>query len=82
MQIIQAAFNGRIKTLFVALGQRLWGRFDPETGAVELHQKKGGGDGDLLNIAVIQTMMNDGAVYTAPLERMTDGNMLAAIYRY
>ena len=82
LQIIQAAFNGRIKTLFVALGQRLWGRFDPETGAVELHQKKGGGDGDLLNIAVIQTMMNGGAVYAAPLEEMPDRNILAAVYRY
>lgn len=82
LQIIQAAFNGRIKTLFVALGQRLWGRFDPETGAVELHQKKGGGDGDMLNIAVIQTMMNGGAVYAAPLEEMPDRNILAAVYRY
>ena len=82
LQIIQAAFNGRIETLFVALGQRLWGRFDPETGAVELHQEKGGGDGDLLNIAVIQTMMNGGAIYAVPLEEMPSQNILAAVYRY
>ncbi|MFZ1399276.1 MAG: hypothetical protein WAS33_20390, partial [Candidatus Promineifilaceae bacterium] len=81
LQIIQAAFNGRIETLFVALGQRLWGRFDPETGAVELHQEKGGGDGDLLNVAVIQTMMNGGAVYAVPLEEMPSRNILAAVYR-
>lgn len=82
LQIIQAAFNGRIETLFVALGQRLWGRFDPETGTVDLHQEKGGGDGDLLNIAIIQTMMNGGAVYAVPLEEMPSRNILAAVYRY
>jgi hypothetical protein len=82
LQIVQAAFNGRIETLFVALGQRLWGRFYPETGAGELHQEKGGGDGDLLNIAVIQTMMNGGAVYAVPLEEMPSRNILAAVYRY
>lgn len=82
MHIIQAAFNGRIETLFVALGQRLWGRFDLETSAVELHQEKESGDSDLLNVAIIQTMMNGGAVYAVPLEEMPSRNMLAAIYRY
>lgn len=82
MQIIQAALNGRVETLFVALGQRLWGRFDPETGAVKLHHEKGGGDCDLLNIAVIQTMMSGGAIYAVPLEEMPSRNLLAAVFRY
>ena len=82
LQIIHSAFYGRIETLFVALGQQLWGRFDPETGAVELQHGKERGDGDLLNFAVIQTMMNGGTVYAAKFEEMPSRHILAAIYRY
>jgi hypothetical protein len=82
LHIIQASFYGRIETLFVALGQQLWGRFHPETGAVELHQDKERGDGDLLNFAAIQTMMNGGTVYVAKLEEMPSRHILAAVYRY
>jgi len=57
----------------------LWGHFDPETGAIELHQDKERGDGDLLNFAVKQTMMNGGTVYVARPEEMLSRNILAAI---
>lgn len=81
-QIVQAAFHGRIETLFVALGQRLWGRFDAEVGAVELHQEQESSDDDLLNTVAIQTMINGGTVYAVPLEEMPDQTVLAAVYRY
>ena len=81
-QIIQAAFYGRVDILFAALGQQLWGRFDQETAAVELHQDKERGDGDLLNFAAIETMRNGGTVYVVKLEEMPSRNILAAIYRY
>jgi len=81
-QIIGAAFYGRVETLFVALGQRLWGRFDPDTGAVELHQAKERGDGDLLNFAAIQTMVNGGTVYVAKSKEIPSRSLFAAIYRY
>lgn len=81
-QIIEAAYHGRIETLFVALGQRLWGQFDAETGAVELHEKQQRSDDDLLNTAVIQTMVNGGTVYAVPLGEMPDETILTAVYRY
>jgi hypothetical protein len=81
-QIIGAAVYGRVETLFVALDQRLWGRFDPEIGAAELHQDKERGDGDLLNFAAIQTMMNGGTVYVAKAKEMPSRSLFAAIYRY
>lgn len=81
-QIIGAANYGRIETLFVALGQRLWGRFDPNTGTVELHNTKELGDGDLLNFAAIQTMINGGTVYVAKSKEMPSRSLFAAIYRY
>ncbi|MCZ7666924.1 MAG: hypothetical protein M5U34_06735 [Chloroflexi bacterium] len=68
--------------MFVALSQRLWGRFDPETGTVELHQEQQSGDDDLLNTVAIQTMINGGTVYAVPLEEMPDQTVLAAVYRY
>jgi hypothetical protein len=82
IQIIAATYYGRVETLFFALGQPLWGRFDPKTGAIRLHQDKGFGDGDLLNLATIQTMMNGGTVYVARAEEMPSRSLFAAIYRY
>jgi hypothetical protein len=35
-EIIQAAYYGRIERLFVSSEARQWGKFDPETGALEL----------------------------------------------
>lgn len=81
-QIVPAAFHGRIETLFVALGERLWGRFDAEAGTVELHQEEERGDDDLLNTVAIQTMLNGGTVYAVPLAEMPDETALAAVYRY
>jgi hypothetical protein len=81
-QIIEAAFYGRIEILFVALGQRVWGRFDADTGAVELHEEKESGDDDLLNRAAIQTMINGGTIYAVPLEEMPDQAALVAVFRY
>jgi hypothetical protein len=68
--------------LFVALDQRLWGRFDPDTGTVELHHTKELRDGDLLNFAAIQTMINGGTVYVAKSQEMPSRSLFAAIYRY
>lgn len=80
--VIPAAHQGRVDTLFVAIDEQRWGRYDPETGQLDLHAQHQPGDIDLLNQATIYTMLNAGDVYAGPREDMPDGEPLAAILRF
>jgi len=80
--VIPAAYHGRVEALFVALGLQRWGSFDPDTNAVELHEKAEPGDEDLLDFAAVHTLSNGGAVYAVELGKVPDGAPLAAVFRY
>jgi hypothetical protein len=84
-EILPAAHDGRIDTLFVARGVRLWGAYDPEARTAKLQedqdtQRKGGED--LLDVAAILTFQNGGQVYAVPQQEVPDGQAMAAIFRY
>jgi hypothetical protein len=81
-KIVVAAHNGRVKTLFVALGQQQFGLFDVETGAVWLRDDSQPSSDDLLDLAAIQTLLNGGAVYAVEPEEVPGGTLLAAVFRY
>src|SRR6266498_1649776 len=38
-EIVPAAYGGRVDTLFVVLDDHQWGRFDPQTSLVQLHEE-------------------------------------------
>lgn len=80
--IVPAAYNGRVEALFLPEGSHIWGRFDPETQEVELHEEAAQDDEDLLNFAAVQTFMNSGEVYTLDPARMPGGGESAASFRY
>ncbi len=81
-RVLPAAHHGRVEALFVALGLERWGRFEPETGAVELRDEPAAGDEDLLDLASIQTFINGGAVFPVAPERVPGGAPVAAVLRY
>ncbi len=81
-EIVPAAYYGRIGTLLAASGARRWGAFDPATGEVDLHDEPESGDGDLLDFAAIQTILNGGAVYVTDPEEMPEGAEVACLFRY
>ncbi len=81
-EIVPAAWDGRIDSLFVATGVQQWGAFDPQSRAVDLHQREENGDGDLLDFAAIYTLMKGGTVYTCPREEVPGNTLAAAIFRY
>lgn len=80
--IVREAWRGRVEVLFVAIGVQRWGSFDPNTDAVQLHDKAEPGDEDLLDFAAIQTFLNGGRVYAVEPENVPDDRHLAAIFRY
>src|SRR3990172_12636211 len=80
--VVPAACDGRVELLFVAVGVRIWGSFNPETRAVELGEEAPGQTEDLLNFAAIHTILNGGTVYAVPPEEMPDEAPLTAVFRY
>jgi hypothetical protein len=84
-EILPAAQDGRIDTLFVARGVRLWGAYDPEARKARLQEDQDTqrqGNEDLLDLAAILTFQNGGQVYAVPQQEVPDGQAMAAVFRY
>ena len=81
-EIIAAAEQGRVDSLFVAMGVEVWGTVSPETGKVQVHQESQTGDEDLLDLAALHTLFNSGVVFVVPPEKVPDEEPLAAVFRY
>lgn len=81
-EAVLAAHHGRVDKLFVAADIQVWGVFDAAANTVSVHKEAEPGDEDLLDLAAIQTMLNNGAVYAVPLKHVPDQAPLAALFRY
>jgi len=80
--IVPAASAGRVATLFVAAGQRRWGRFEAASGALALHEAAEPRDTELVNFAATHTILNGGAVYIVTPAQLPEADSLAAMFRY
>jgi hypothetical protein len=77
---VAAAHEGRVETLFVALGRPVWGVFDPSTGRLEHHEREVFGDVDLLDLAAAHTLAHGRTVYAVEPEQVPSGTDVAAIF--
>jgi hypothetical protein len=80
--VVTAAHDGRVETLFVALGTRRWGSYDPEKREVELSEHNGPGTEDLVDFAALQTLRKGGQVFAVSPDDVPEGEAVAAVYRY
>jgi hypothetical protein len=83
--VLPAAHEGRVESLFVAVGLQRWGRFHDITYTTEVHAAPQDGDEDLLDLAAIQTLLHHGRVFAVPPAQVPDdgtGAPLAAVFRY
>jgi hypothetical protein len=84
-EVLPAAHDGRVDTLFVARGVRLWGSYDVQKREVRLQPEQNdqrNGSEDLLDLAAVQTFLNGGQVYAVPQAEVPDGQAMAAVFRY
>jgi hypothetical protein len=81
-EIIPAACQGRVKDLFVASNQELWGTYDQATMTLNIHEVARASDEDLLDLAARQTLLHGGAVYALTRANMPAAALLASCYRY
>jgi hypothetical protein len=80
--VLPAAADGRVDTLFLPVGARRWGRFDPQTREVELLESAGPEGEDLLDRAALETLLHSGDVFAVPPAELPGGADVAAILRY
>ncbi len=82
-RILPAAHEGRVDSLFVAVGVQQWGRFEPEANSVTLHSEREPGDEDLLDLAALETLAHAGNVYAVKSGQVPgNGGPIAAVFRY
>jgi hypothetical protein len=81
-QAVLAAYDGRISTLFVALGVQQWGAFDLESRKIHLYEEGRPGIEDLLDFAAVNTLTKGGTVYAVEPEQVPGETQVAAIFRY
>jgi hypothetical protein len=82
-EILRAAAEGRIDTLFIAPGAELWGSFDDQNLEVHTVDKPSSQAESLVNRAVRLTLQQGGEVYEGDLGEMTGKDLPAtALFRY
>jgi Bacterial archaeo-eukaryotic release factor family 7 len=81
-EVLPAAFYGRVESLFVALDQQQWGRFDLATNALALHTQAQADDVDLLDVAATQALLHGGKVYAVERTKVPGESLVAAVFRY
>jgi len=81
-QLVAAACNGQVETLFVADKGQQWGTYDYANNAIDLHLEPEPGDEDLLDLTAMQTLINGGTVFVVDHKDVPEGELLAGMLRY
>ena len=81
-EIVPAAYDGRVKDLFLAIDQEQWGSYEPAAYTMHMHELAEASDEDLLDLAARQTLLHSGSIYALTQENMPGRSLLAAVYRY
>ena len=80
-EVVTAAHDGRVLTLLVSDSQEPTGYFDEATNSVKAHGAEADKQ-DLVNDAVVQTILHAGKVLVASAKKMPHGVPAAAIFRF
>lgn len=80
--IIPATYYGRVSYLFVQKGQHTWGTFDEMENKISYSNENDEFAQDLIDNAVVKTLLNGGEVFLLEAEKMPGNSKLAAIFRY
>jgi hypothetical protein len=82
-QVLPAAVDGRISTLFVARGHNMWGKVSQQGRTVERLHAEDPEACDLLDVAAMETLQKGGQVFALESDAMPDhASPVSAILRY
>lgn len=81
--IARAALQGRVETLMVARNRQLWGALDHATGTLQYHDtQRDAHDDDVLDELGEVVLLRGGQVFSLLPERMPEGALAAALFRW
>lgn len=82
-EVVPAAINQRVDTLFVSKGDEVWGTFDRAQNDIRIENEKTEHNTGLLNLAATHTLLNGGRVFVMPPDKMPEStSKLNALFRY
>jgi hypothetical protein len=81
-EIVVAAQQGRIHTLFVADNLERWGQLQGDGGVPEIHDERRPDDVDLLDVAAVATIQSGGGVHVVAGSAVPGVGSAAAVLRY
>jgi hypothetical protein len=79
-EVVAAACEARVETLFIARDREIWGVLDPSTGRMERHEQALCGDVDLLDLAAAHTLAHGRTVYAVEPTKVPSHTDVAAIF--
>jgi len=80
--VLTAAHEGTVESLFVAAGQSVWGRYEAEIRRLAMTYRDDPAGDDLLDLAAYQTLKHGGRVHLLPASDVPHGVIAAALLRY
>ncbi len=80
--IIPATYYAQVSHLFIRKGEHIWGTFDEMANELKIFNTPEEGGEDLLDNAVVKTLVNGGEVFLLEKEKMPAESLIAAILRY
>lgn len=81
-EVVLAADQGRVESLFVASDEHKWGRVESSLQAVHVLSEEDEQSHELLDFAAARTLANGGDVFALPRESMPTDSPLAAVFRF
>lgn len=80
--IMRAAEEGRVDTVFLANGVQIWGHYDPQHRIVRIDYTSGPENEDLLNLLALRVLEQGGDARSLPEDMVDEIGPVAALYRY
>lgn len=80
--VIPATYYGQVSHLFVQKNQHVWGTFDEMANELKVTDTQEEGTQDLIDNAVLRTLLTGGEVFLLEKEQMPADSAIAAIMRY
>ncbi len=81
-QILHAAYNGQIDTLFVDKSAQVWGQFDKDNRRAKYHDKRTATSDELLTLAISKALASDAKVYILEADELPAKGHAVATLRY
>jgi hypothetical protein len=81
-EVLVAAGEGRVESLFIAADAKQWGSFEQASGDFELHEGDDGGGSELIDQLATAALSNGARVFVIDSEAVPSEKPLAAVFRY